>query len=281
VAVSLIAGVVRGTGVVVIARCCVDNVGASRVRFARIIGARLYIVAIEGSAPRAGPIDACIIGGAQAVVVAWAGVGGGGAANKIFAGVIGAEIVVVTRDWLCGYTDAIGAGPQFCAWIAVIAGALMNEFSVQEKLGQLVGAASVRIAGIARTFIGIIAVRWTGRRTGPRVASILGSARVAVIAGQGVGGEHTARIRVASIVGTGVVVITHHGVPTRAGEVLTEAPCGAQVPVVTFRPVGGCGLTTRLHADAFFTGSQAGPIHTIDVSVAVGGIAHPRVLWLR
>ena len=201
-AAGRVAGV-DGAGVAVVAadRRAVQAVaGVSGAGLLAVAG--VAVVAGDGRA-QAEALGAGVVGRARIAVVAGHAVGRAEGAGAVDAGVVGAGVAVVTRDGCPVHAAGLGiAGLRAVAGVAVIAG--------QRRAG-----ADAVGAGVAR------------------------GAGVAVVTGLGVGGEDTARGRVAAVVGAELLVLTGDGLARGADAAAAGVADGAHVAVVTALGVGG------------------------------------------
>ena len=152
---------------------------AARVLVARIRGARIAVVAVECAATRAGATHAHVVQGARACVAAGRGVRQVHAAFAIDARVVGARIGVLT---VRRYAEAFPARAdvRHAAFLAIVAGS---------AVGVGVRATGGQVAAVGGARIGVVAPERAARLTGPVGALVARCARVAVVAGPGVGRE--------------------------------------------------------------------------------------------
>src|SRR5262249_39808183 len=146
---SRLTGIALCTGVAVVAGRGVVRVHASARRVARIVGARIAIVTIQGRAAHADPATARVAGRARVAIVTRTRGGPVLAAGAGITGVGRAGVAVVTvRGW---------------AALAVARGALISR-----RAGVAVGAGEgivcvhaplIRIAGVGGARIGVVARR--------------------------------------------------------------------------------------------------------------------------
>ena len=171
---------------------------ASYARFAIIIRARIVVGARQGWA---GLTDSGLTGvrdGTQVTVIARCIVQGMDTARNKSAGIIGAGVIIVTRDDLSGLTPAIPAVVSVRTSIAVGA----DSFIGRED------ASFVFVTGIIGAGIEVIADFGGCPCTDAAVADIYERAGIPVTAGINIERMVTATVRSATVIGAGIVVIT-------------------------------------------------------------------------
>ena len=197
-ALAATARVACGAGACVVAGGHVVGVDASLCRVARVVRAHVAVVAVDGLAD-ALPCLAVVVFGAGACVVAdrpRARELEVDAPLRRIAGVVGAHVAVVAVD---GLADALAARARVAcgAGACVVAG------------GHVVGEhaiAGLRVAGVVRAYVAVVA-DLQRRDALAATADVACGARVAVVAGCGVG-ERDARLRrVARVVRARVLVV--------------------------------------------------------------------------
>ena len=235
---ALVAGLVHGAGVAVIAGRLVRRKGASQPWLAAIVGADIAILARKSVGP--GCAHTALAGIAHGARVF---VGAGHlkvcvhATCSRFAAVGGAKIVVVTIERLAANADSPAARGCLGAGISIVA------------IGRVVleDASGHGIAAIVRAGIAIVAHKvCRPRDTTPARAGIAHGAHVPIVAGLVVLGRHASKTDIADVCGAKVSIFADD-LFAHTGPFLAAVFLGAGVGVVA-APLGGIVDTSLLAA---------------------------------
>lgn len=115
------AKVIFGASIAVVTRSRVGGIDATRLRIAGIIGADVVVVAVECLSGQAGSIRADILYRTQAAVIARVGVVDMDTTHRDLTAIGGADIVVITIEFLAAHADAAAAHVDRGARVAIVA----------------------------------------------------------------------------------------------------------------------------------------------------------------
>src|SRR5439155_1035919 len=223
---SVRAGVVGRAGVTIVAGARVERVPAARARVARVVGARVAVVAAQQGAG-AGAAGAGVAGGTRIAVVAGGGVGGVHTTRVGPAGVVGADVAVVAGRRCAAHTLPAGAGVVRRAGVGILAGRRVGGVHAP-RLGPA-GVVGADVAVVARS-----------RRPGTAAeqAGVGHRACIAVVAGLRVETREPAGAR-------GVAGRVAADAPRRAGRAGGVPPAGGGAAVAV-DPVAVVALLERV-----------------------------------
>ena len=251
---------------------------AADLRIAAVAGTHVAVVAVDGIAALADPVQAGACRRAGIAVIAGGGVAGMDTAGSGAAGIGGADVAVIAIERCSADTCSIGAAVSGGAGVAVITG------------GGIVGmgAASRSVADIIGTDVAVIS---TGRSAGGK--TVIGSLIAGVVAGRpaaaGVAGMHGAVSPAA-----GVAAVAEQTVVAGGGVIGVDtagrgaaAVRGADVAVIAVEcacpHTGPIGTDIAGRAEAVVIAGLIGAvgISAIDFAVpvivnAVSAFFHPR-----
>ena len=298
---TLVAEIVDGAGISVVAGGLDVRIGTARIGQATVQGARISVVTRQRTLADAGTTCASVLGGAAVLVITGGRVGSVGAAPGL-AAIVGAEVTVVAIEEGARRAGAAcarvskGACVTIRAWervvgdktalqrIAAIVGAGIFVVATLKRggLALAVGTSVALGAGVAIVTFGLVgrvdATLIAACIVGACVAVVAGEARsggagalfagvskgagIPVVAGQEIGRGLAAHLRVAAVVGAIVIVITRERL-AHANSVLTMVRLGAGRSVQT--------LSARERLVGTSLGAQAGVLGA-GVAVVAGAL---------
>jgi len=215
------------------------DIQATLVRDARVCGALVVVIAIEGIGAGTSTIGANIIQGTLVVVVTGCGVVLVFAAGFFVAAIIGADVVVIAVRGQSTDARSLNALVNRGAGVVVVTFNLIVQMDTsQPKVTEVVGAEIL-----------VIAIEQASGHTGTSVTVVIHGARNAVIARVIVGAELAASIGEAAIRGALVAIVARQlsaaGTLSQAAEILGRADIAVvagglveQVQATRFRVAG-------------------------------------------
>jgi hypothetical protein len=230
--------------IAIIARGLVEKVEAPGLGIARIMGARVLIVARQQARRQALPIAAVVAQGAGIVVITLPR--HGLVQTKPLGGttVHGTRVAIIAQDSGTGNTDAFGAIVIDCARVPIITGSGKNAMDATYR----------RVTAILGARVLIIAIGRFAPLANPLTAGVPQGAGIAVITRPCGGLIETPRCWRTTISSTPITIVAHQRVASHTGPIDTAITNGTGIPILAGRKIGNMqatalGVTRVIGAD--------------------------------